>query len=140
MVSPDDSVALLLDEFTATETSSETFTILPLLSTILITGCVAIEEPVIELAGWVATTKLVAVPGSTVMPEVVAEVSPDEEYVTVYVVGETNPEKVRSVNVATPLTAETVVVPPMEPLEPEGRLTLTEAVEFVTTFPAESTT
>ena len=83
---------------------------------------------------------LVAAPGSTVMPEVVAEVSPDEEYVTVYVVGEANPEKVRSVNVATPLTAETVVVPPIEPLEPEGRLTFTEAEEFVTRFPAESTT
>ena len=48
------------------------------------------------------------------------------------------PVNVRSVNIATPLTALTTVVPPSDPPVPETTDTVTGAVELVTKLPCKS--
>ena len=67
----------------------------------------------------------------------VAPVTPVAEYASVYATPAV-PLKTRSVNVATPSTSATVVVPPRVPPLPLAIETVTSPVAFVTVLPALS--
>jgi uncharacterized membrane protein YfbV (UPF0208 family) len=123
------------DAIDATTLTVELVTVFPPASVILITGWVVKTDPSTAPDGCVVIIALEAAPTLSAKLLEVAAVS--DVGVKVNVKLPAVPERSRSVKLATPLTAATVVVPLNVPL-PEAIDTTTSIDELVTVFPEES--
>jgi hypothetical protein len=125
----------LPDAIDATTLWVEEVTVFPPASVILMTGCVVNVTPSTAPDGCVVIMALVAAPTLSAKLLEVAAVSDVGVKVKVKFPGV--PESTKSVKVATPLTAATVVVPLKVP-DPEAIDATTLAVEVVAVFPDPS--
>src|SRR3954471_21703918 len=117
----------------------ELVTVLPNASCTVPWTAGAMAVPAIALAGWTVKASLAAAAGLMVNAELDAPVSAPDAAVSVYPAPALSMERLE--NVATPLTAATVVVPDSVP--PPGLVpmaTVMPAVEPVTVFPNASCT
>jgi hypothetical protein len=131
-----DSTPPLPEEIVATTFTDEFVTVLPLASTMRTTGCCVNATPLTAPLGWVVIADAVAVPNvSANEPDVIAV---SDVGVNVNVKFPAVPVITKSVKVATPLLAATVVVPESVPV-PDAIVATTFTDEFVTVFPPEST-
>jgi hypothetical protein len=127
----------LPDAIDATTLWVEEVTVFPPASVILMTGCVVNIAPSTAPDGCVVIMALVAAPKLSAKLLEVAAVN--EVGVKARVKFPTVPERTRSVKVATPLTAATVVVPLNVP-DPDAIEATTLTVEVVAVFPDASVT
>jgi hypothetical protein len=126
----------LPDDGVSDTDADDPVSVLPYISSMVTTAPKAVPAVPVE-GGWVVKTSLVAAAGTIVTLELAAlAVSPEEVAVNV-----SGPEvsRIRLLNVATPLTADTVAVLPDAKLPEEGASVI-EAVEVASTLPLEFST